>query len=181
MNKLLLFIIFVLVGCTNKSIDNETTLQKKYVGWFYNNCLVIKAPSLKPETTMVLVDAETKKIIVDAKVQRVANTFEECEPLSKDRRSVNTEGQNDFYVISKKAEPENSPNFGIAVTLGSNSPINSISKTLDINNDGKKDSFSYCTSSEGINFDVWSQDPYESKHIWSGYYYLGYDIESNCP
>jgi len=56
-----------------------------------------------------------------------------------------------------------------------------IGRLMESRNDDLPDSFSYCAASEGISFDAWSAIPYKSKNLWSGYYYLGYDIESNCP
>lgn len=50
----------------------------------------------------------------------------------------------------------------------------------DINQDGKLEYFRFCTSGEGVHFTVWSGKPLHGKPKWHQYYYLGYDVESNC-
>jgi hypothetical protein len=52
---------------------------------------------------------------------------------------------------------------------------------IDIDGDGKADHFTQCATSEGISFAVWNIAPYKGTALWSGYYYLGYDIERTCP
>ena len=51
----------------------------------------------------------------------------------------------------------------------------------DVNSDGHQDYFTECSTSEGVQFNVWSGSPYKGKALWSAYYYLGYDTEPNCP
>ena len=51
----------------------------------------------------------------------------------------------------------------------------------DLDGDGKRDTFTSCSTSEGVNFSVWNGEAYKSKLIWSDYYYLGYDSEADCP
>ena len=96
---------------------------------------------------------------------------------------MNAEDDKSFYLISKpkKIQAEATVNFGIAVVFDARGSLLPVSEMIDLNNDGLPDSFSYCATSEGISFDAWSAIPYKSKNLWSGYYYLGYDIQSNCP
>ena len=54
-------------------------------------------------------------------------------------------------------------------------------KLLDLNGDGHKDTFYSCSTAVGIQFSLWDRLAYKSHLIWSGYYYLGYDTEENCP
>ena len=182
MYKLLILISLIILGCTSQP-HSEPEPITKYAGWFYNDCLAIQAPNLLAGTNVTLVDAEDSSNIHNSTILGPAETADECPALAEDRKSVNTQGNKNFYLISKSKtiKEEGSFVYGVAVVIGDNKTLASISETLDLNNDGIQDSFSSCATSEGINFDVWSAAPYESKNIWNGYYYLGYDIDSNCP
>lgn len=50
----------------------------------------------------------------------------------------------------------------------------------DINRDGRTEYFRFCTSAEGVHVTVWSGRALRGKAKWHQYYYLGYDVESNC-
>lgn len=50
----------------------------------------------------------------------------------------------------------------------------------DINQDGKSEYFRACTSGEGMHLTVWAGQAHHGKPKWHQYYYLGYDVESNC-
>ncbi|NOY71815.1 MAG: hypothetical protein GXP14_05470 [Gammaproteobacteria bacterium] len=181
------FVVFVglamtMVGCNSLvEKDTQTKVLTKHVGWFYDRCLVIKAPNLPMGTVVTLVDVEATKNMLRSKIIAPAKNADECSPLADDRKDVNSEDGKSFYLISKPTQAETTFNFGIAVVLDGQNDSLPILETFDLNNDGTLDSFSFCATSEGISFDVWSATPYKSKNIWNGYYYLGYDIESNCP
>lgn len=182
MNKLIVLISLIMQGCTSQ-LHSEPVAIIKYAGWFYNDCLVIQAPNLSAGTNITLVDGEDTDNTQNSKVLGPAKTADECPALSDDKKNVNTQGNKNFYLISKSktVKEEGSFIYGIAVVISNNKTLASISEALDLDNDGIQDSFSSCASSEGINFDIWSTTPYKSKNIWNGYYYLGYDIEPNCP
>ncbi|MBI3899713.1 MAG: hypothetical protein HY308_15665 [Gammaproteobacteria bacterium] len=52
---------------------------------------------------------------------------------------------------------------------------------VDVNGDGSPDQFTQCSTTEGVSFNLWAKSAYEGKPLWSGYYYIGYDTEANCP
>jgi hypothetical protein len=54
------------------------------------------------------------------------------------------------------------------------------SVTGDINQDHRSEYFRSCTSGEGVHLTVWLAKPLHGKPKWHQYYYLGYDVESNC-
>jgi hypothetical protein len=182
MNKLIVLISLIMLGCTSQP-HSEPVAITKYAGWFYNDCLAIQAPNLVTGTNVTLIDSEDTDSTHNSKVLGPARTADECPALADDRKSVNTQDNKDFYLISKSKtiKAEGFFIYGVALVISDNKTFESISETLDLNNDGIQDSFSSCASSEGINFDIWSATPYKSKNIWNGYYYLGYDIDPNCP
>lgn len=185
MNKLIVLVslTMAMMGCTGLITPLKSKPIIKHTGWFYGRCLVIKAPNLPTGTVVTLVDAEATENTYRSRIIAPAKNADECPPLAEDRKNVNVEGGKNFYLISKSKtiQAQGTFIFGIAVVLGGNNASVSISETLDLNNDGIQDSFSFCATSEGISFEAWSATPYKSKSIWNGYYYLGYDIESNCP
>jgi hypothetical protein len=185
MNKLIVLVSLAtaMAGCTSLITPPKSKPITKHTGWFYDYCLAIKAPNLPTGTIVILVDAEATENTHRSRIIAPAKNADECTPLSEDRKSVNIEGGKKFYLVSKPKvmQAEGTFNFGIAVVLDGKNTSASNSEALDLNNDGIRDSFSFCATSEGISFDVWSATPYKSKSIWNGYYYLGYDIDSNCP
>jgi hypothetical protein len=52
---------------------------------------------------------------------------------------------------------------------------------VDLNHDGQSEVFSSCATSEGIKFAVWTGKAYQVEPLWSGYEYLGYDLQPTCP
>lgn len=51
----------------------------------------------------------------------------------------------------------------------------------DLDGDGVPESFQSCASLEGLHPTVWSGEPLRGVERWSRYYYMGYDLEPNCP
>ncbi len=53
--------------------------------------------------------------------------------------------------------------------------------TADLDGDGVAERFRACTSSEGVHLTVWSGPPGRARLRWHRYFYLGYDVEPDCP
>lgn len=51
----------------------------------------------------------------------------------------------------------------------------------DLDGDGVPERFQSCASLEGLHPTVWSGEPLRGVERWSRYYYMGYDLEPNCP
>jgi hypothetical protein len=51
----------------------------------------------------------------------------------------------------------------------------------DLDRDGVPEHFQSCASREGLWPSVWSGEPFRGPQRWTRYYYLGYDVEPNCP
>ena len=64
------------------------------------------------------------------------------------------------------------PLVGIAVTGARSS--------LDLDGDGRAESFRQCASGEGLHLTVWSGAPLKGRRRWHRYVYLGYDTEPDC-
>lgn len=180
---LLVSLAMTIAGCASLIDNTQTATLTKQVGWFYDKCLVINALGLTAGTALTLFDADASQNVFRSRIITPASGANECAPLADDRKSVNAEDGNFFYLITKPKETQagSTFNLGIAVVHSYKNGSQLGTETLDLDNDGTADLFSYCATSEGINFTVWSAAPYKSKKLWNGYYYLGYDIEPNCP
>ena len=88
-------------GCTSLAENVQIKALTKYVGWFYGQCLVIKAPNLAKGMVVTLVDAEAPENSLRSKIIAPAKNADECSPLAEDRKSVNAEGGKSFYLVSK--------------------------------------------------------------------------------
>jgi hypothetical protein len=52
---------------------------------------------------------------------------------------------------------------------------------VDLDRDGVPERFQSCASTEGLHPALWSGEPFQGPSRWTRYYYLGYDLEPNCP
>ncbi len=52
---------------------------------------------------------------------------------------------------------------------------------VDLDRDGVPEHFQSCASREGLHPALWSGEPFRGPSRWTRYYYLGYDLEPNCP
>jgi hypothetical protein len=50
----------------------------------------------------------------------------------------------------------------------------------DLDGNGTEEGFRSCASGEGLHLTVWYGEPLSTARLWHGYYYLGYDLESDC-
>jgi hypothetical protein len=51
---------------------------------------------------------------------------------------------------------------------------------LDLDGNGTPEGFRTCASGEGLHLTVWYGEPLATARLWHGYFYLGYDTESDC-
>lgn len=181
--KLLAFtLVFTLLSCTHfkSEFPNEQATHKAAAtvfGWFDGNCFATMRGDLKLDADIFVVNLDAPQTVSSAKVVDMAKA-ETCGPLSSDRRQQNESEGLKFYTV--KSDHALALAIGVVGELPQSSIIDG-SVQADIGNDGSFESFSYCATSEGLSFDIWPSTPYEQEPVWSGYYYLGYDIERNCP
>lgn len=182
-------IIIVIIVCVsacqkNSSTESNEAKQSTYdfnnnVGWLHNNCLAIKNSNLKSGDEITVVLLGKKQSVLSTSIVSEATSSTKCPQLLGDRKSINVAERNAFYLIKP---PTKQVDLGIAL-VGEIKGIKSVNDLVmaDINNDGKPNYFTECSSSEGLHFSVWSEKPWKGKKLWSSYYYLAYDIEPNCP
>lgn len=174
----LFYFTCLIVFATNLRAADQQKQNKldSSIGWLHGNCLAIKNKHLDNNTKLKVVELDAQSSFL-ATILRNANNADECYPLQEDRKSINLQSGNSFYLVSSTKPIE----IGIGIISNNLDGNNLENKLLDSNQDGRKDTFSYCYTSEGISFNIWKEAAHKSALIWSGYYYLGYDTEENCP
>ncbi len=181
----ILFVLFSVSACQKKpsaesgNIKSSVDDLSENIGWLHNNCLAIKNDDLKPGDIISIVLLGKKQTFLSSTVDKKTDSSVGCPQILDDRKSINTAEGNSFYLIRPTS---NKIDLGIGL-VGEVKGLNKINNMVagDVNNDGKSDYFTECSSSEGIHFSVWSDMPWKGKKLWSSYYYLAYDLEPNCP
>jgi len=145
------------------------------IGWIADSCLAIKNDMLMADSSIAIVSLADKPSIIDARLIGITTSSENCPALLADRRSSNVAKGWSFYQL--QLPPGTTVELGIGVT----GDMTRVNGGLDLTGDGVAEAFTQCATSEGVSFRVWSGTPYQGPPLWSGYYYLGYDVEANCP
>jgi len=188
-NLLLLFCwLFVvsMLGCQHRpqaQSDHGTILKivsDFNTGWLHGNCLAIKNDRLKGGETFTVIALNEPQTYYEGRVLEKTMSSLACPALLPDRKDTNlAEGYTCYAVALPK---QSSLELGIAMV--GIEPTLQVTRGIvhgDINGDYHDNYFTQCNTSEGIRFNIWSDEAFKGDPIWSGYYYLGYDTESNCP
>jgi hypothetical protein len=125
---------------------------EKNIGWLHGTCLAIKNDSLQPGTKITLIKFTEPQSILKTVLQGQATAESETNIMA-----IGIVGQDIAISIEDK------------------------NAKTDLNADGVPEVFSSCQTSEGMKFFVWSAESYQGSPLWSDYYYLGYDMQPNCP
>ncbi|MET3137032.1 hypothetical protein AAKU61_001384 [Undibacterium sp. GrIS 1.2] len=177
--RALLFIVYA-AGSTAtihaQEVKNKI-IQENLIGWLDGHCFAVKNADIVSGTTLIIVGLENKQKIIHAKIIQKTTDGSECHALLADRRVINLKGGTNFYTVSSKKTIE----LGIGIIKSGKDIAISEKQLLDLSGNGRKNTFNYCSTAEGVQFTVWSGLAYKSNLIWSGYYYLGYDTQLTCP
>ena len=150
------------------------------IGWLHGNCLAIKTLGLKRGTKLSIIALGKPQVSLQAEIIERTESGEECYALRQERKDINMSEGNIFYSVAPASKAPLELAIGI---VGLKAGFTATDGTIhtDVNGDGRQDYFTECSTSEGVQFNVWSEAPYKGKALWSAYYYLGYDTEPNCP
>ena len=137
-------------------------------GWVGSGCFAIANSMLTDGTPLTVVALGDRSSVVDVRVIGRGTPERNC-PV---RAAAATAGGDlSFYTLSRPIE----------VGIGIVGPVDRLADGIDVNGDKRTDQFTRCAASEGISYGVWTNGSYVGKAFWSGYEYLGYDLESDCP
>jgi len=145
------------------------------VGWLDGQCLSIGNDALEAGAPVTIVTLDSGVPYVQGRIRERTESAEGCAPLHPDRRAINSTGGRFFYLLDVPASPPITLGVGV---VGAAPPKGD---GVDLDGNGTAEQFAHCTTSEGISFGAWAGTPYQSDRLWSGYEYLGYDVETNCP
>ena len=138
-----------------------------------HSCLLIANGGLSPGQRIFFVTDATPQTFGEAEILSKAGEF--C--MDSDQQ---THGATAYSIKTiQGALRKGAPAFAIA------KPINPMEMSggylrADLDNNGRANTFRTCTSSEGVHLTIWEGKPLEGKRKWHSYYYLGYDVTSNC-
>jgi hypothetical protein len=182
---LMVLLMMVSLGCSGQQkasssqqtgaaspVTADSTPLEMRVGWVTGSCVATANKTLTAGSAIAVVSLDDKSSIVDGRIVGRATSDATCPPLLQDRRKQN-EARWSFYELKLSAPVD----LGIGVT---GSP-KLVQGGIDLTGDGKAEKFTQCSTSEGVSFRIWAGTPYQGMPLWSGYYYLGYDVQSNCP
>ena len=139
-------------------------------------CLAIGSDDLAPGGRVLLYEPYQG---LKARAQVLAPAPEGCEELKSrflwPRRP-------DAPVHLYRLKPEQDAAAGIPGGAGAlfallNPPPETGAARLDLDGDGGPELFRICTSGEGLHFLVESGE----RVLWHAYYFLGFDVEPDCP
>jgi hypothetical protein len=162
------------IGNAPKTVSDFNT------GWLHGNCLAIKNDRLTGGDTFKVIALNERQTFFEGRVIEKTMASSACPALLPDRQDVNLA---DGYTCYTIAVPKQKPlELGIAL-VGFNPTLHEDRGIVygDINGDHHDNYFTQCNTSEGIQFNIWSDNAFKGSPIWTGYYYLGYDTKSNCP
>ncbi|MGQ4659954.1 hypothetical protein [Lysobacter sp. F6437] len=175
--------ILVAVGCALLSacVSDSPVVRgngsDRAIGWLHGNCIALEDARVRVGTRVAVVTLGETQQVVAARVTGRALDTDACPALLDDRKDVNSGSGLAFYQVD--ADPEVELGIGVA-QMGGDHEL-SVAELLDTNGDGQRDSFSRCATAEGVRFSVWADETQHGAPLWTGYYYLGYDTEADCP
>ena len=159
-------------GAVRSSAQLDAAPLEMRAGWIEGECLATANKSLPPGSPITVVSLEDDRPIVEGRVSGPTTSIKTCPALREDRRGPN-ESEWSFYELELPVPVE----LGVGVV----GETRTATGGLDLDEDGTPERFTYCASSEGMWFHVWSGPEYQGMPLWSGYYYLGFDTEVTCP
>src|SRR5688572_4055558 len=154
--------------CARSPTDAPGTTR---IGWVTSGCLAVSGDSIANGTavTVVALDDDDRTTVTEARVTGAGTAERKC-PVRPAAATGDTNLR--FFTLSSPID------VGIAIV----GPVSRKNGGVDVNGDDQADQFTKCTASEGISFAVWTSGrPHVGEPFWSGYEYLGYDLEPDCP
>jgi hypothetical protein len=144
------------------------------IGWLHGPCIALDHGGVAPGTEVTVVALGGPQRVLSAHIGGHASS-DACPALQEDRREANLAGGLSFYRI----EPLDEAMLAIGVVGAL--PVDASGAAPDLDGDGRSDTFGHCATAEGVRFFVRAGPESRGKPLWSGYYYLGYDLQPDCP
>jgi hypothetical protein len=150
------------------------------IGWLHGACLAIANPNLVSGTPVVVVITGAPQKVAQARIAERTDSPQKCQALLEGRAAVNAKPGMIFYAL--ESGDIDRTNMGVGVVAPpTNAEVVGGLVRMDLDRSGHGEVFSSCATTEGIKFAVWSAKAYQGEPRWSGYYYLDYETQPNCP
>ncbi len=150
------------------------------IGWFQGPCLAIPNQHLARGTSVALVIMGEPQKVQQARSLEQTTDPKTCKALIEGRATMNTKPGMFFYALEAGSVGPTDMGIGIVEPPARVAVVNGLAQ-VDLDQDGQSEVFSSCATSEGIKFAVWTGRANQREPRWSGYYYLGYDLQPTCP
>jgi hypothetical protein len=150
------------------------------IGWWHGRCLAISNERLASGTPVALVVIGEPQVVRAGRIGERVNSAERCAPLMEGRAAINAKPGMSFYALEVDSIETTDMGFGIFSAPNMPTVVNGLAET-NLTQDQHKHLFTSCAGSEGIRFAVWADTANAGEPLWSGYYYLGYDMVPTCP
>ena len=146
-------------------------------------CLAVTDPSIKAGAKVTLVAQPIEKQSGETPGINEATVVEHLSQDCDDHRMYTQElsDAGPAYYRIRTSEKWKGRGYVIAI-VDPSGPITLNGGRIegDLDEDGLKESFRVCLSSEGAHYQVWSGAPLEGRPRWHWYVYAGYDTEPSC-
>ena len=150
------------------------------IGWFQGPCLAISNSHLAQGTSVALVVTGEPQKIQPARILEPTTSATTCKALLPDRAKTNATPGVAFYALETTNVGAADMGIGIVEPPAAPAIADGLARA-DLLRDGQSEVFTSCATSEGIKFAVWTAKSYQGDPRWSGYDYLGYDMQPTCP
>lgn len=150
--------VLPLVACAQTPNSTHATGPDR-IGWMQGNCLAIKSAHIPAAQGITIVRLTTDgNVATHGTVTATPATTDTCPGLAHDRGDVNRADGYHFYTVATRT------------------PVDMAIAYLP-NPQADHWHFEACATIEGIRFTV-----HDARSlIWTGYAYLGYDMQPTCP
>ncbi|WP_152597816.1 hypothetical protein [Novilysobacter arseniciresistens] len=145
------------------------------IGWLHGPCIALADDNVAPGSAVTVVTLDDPQRVAMARIEGRAEAAEDCPALIEDRREANLASGVSFYRVA----PLDEAALAIGVLQSPGAAAGS-EAALDINRDGRRDTYGHCATAEGIRFFVRGDPDGNGRPLWTGYYYLGYDLQPDC-
>lgn len=166
-------------GAQTKSSPRPFAFDQR-IGWLDGPCLAIADSGLAIGTVLAVVLTDEPQSVRRAQLGAPTDAATTCRALLPGRAAMNAKPGMFFYDVT--GDSIDTDVMGIGIVSPDTTPaIVGGAAQADLDEDGVREVFSSCATSEGIRFNVWSDQANKGSPRWSGYYYLDYDTTPNCP
>lgn len=119
-------------------------------------------------------------VVTDEEPQHVYHATVRSEVPACEAMQHNHDGP--FYIVALLDAPPDALVGALGVAFPGRVAARRAGRRVQLNLDARhpRAQVRICSSSEGLHVTVWSGTPLRSARLWHQYWYLGYDVESDC-